>query len=66
MALSVGFEPTTDRLTADSSTVELTEHSCLIIVTNNILKSKYFFDFLFSMLTLIVSATFLVNQFQHL
>lgn len=66
MALSVGFEPTTDRLTADSSTVELTEHSCLIIVTNNILKSKYFFDFLFSRLTLIVSATFLVNQFQHL
>ena len=66
MALSVGFEPTTDRLTADSSTVELTEHSCLIIVTNNILKSKYFFDFLFSWLTLIVSATFLVNQFQHL
>ncbi len=26
MALSIGFEPTTDRLTADCSAVELAEH----------------------------------------
>ncbi len=26
MALTIGFEPTTDRLTADCSTVELSQH----------------------------------------
>ena len=35
MALSIGLEPTTDRLTADCSAIELAERVALLRVTNN-------------------------------